>query len=114
MKNTLQKFLVAILAGTKDILYNKSTQRGTEFCPVIKQNEIAEYMKKEDLKNFWLFFPLLLHGDALHSEILAGNYQRPFLFPDVFPSGAPGSTFSRCPFLFEIITSIGLLFQGAK
>lgn len=47
---------------------------------------------------FSFLFLLMLHGDALHSEILAGNYQKPFFrFPDVFPSGALGSTFSRCP-----------------
>ena len=102
MKNTLQKFLfVAIFGGTKDILYNKYYKVGNIILPCIKQNETAEYMKKEDLLKllaFLSFFSLLLHGDALHSEILAGNYQRPFFrFPDVFPSGAPGSTFSRCP-----------------
>lgn len=43
-------------------------------------------------------FLLLSHGNALCSEVLAGNYQRPFFrFPDVFPSGALDSTFSRCP-----------------
>ena len=60
--------------------------------------KLQNIWKRKTFKNFWLFFPLLLHGDVLHSEILAGNYQRPFFrFPNVFPSGAPGSTFSRCP-----------------
>lgn len=58
-------------------------------------------MRKKNLLKllaFLSFIPLLLHVDVLHSEILAGNYQRPlFRFPDVFPSGAPGPTFSRCP-----------------
>lgn len=55
---------------------------------------------RRTFENFQLpfLFLLLSHGNALHSEILAGNYQRPFFrFPDVFPSGALVSTFSRCP-----------------
>lgn len=62
---------------------------------------MGEWLRRESLWKIpapLSFFLLLSHGNALRSEILAGNYQRPFFrFPDVFPSGALVSTFSRCP-----------------